>query len=175
MDTKGQLIIFCGIPGSGKTTIAGRVAARIGSTVHVQGDAIRFMIPKPEYTWTEARFVYESMFLLGRQALKNRYHSILDGTFLREDYRDQARRRLAGYYSTSTVVCVLCDQGIARARNSQRDAAVPKESFNRLIKSFEEPTRAVFVRSDTQTPESAAEYVIGRLGIRGANGIESGT
>jgi predicted kinase len=78
-------VIFCGIPGSGKTTIAHLVAEAMGSAVHIQTDTLRFMIPKPAYTWPEARFVYESIFLVGRQALQSGYDAILDGTFPKED------------------------------------------------------------------------------------------
>jgi predicted kinase len=157
-------LIFCGIPGSGKTTIARLVASAIGSAVHIQADTIRFMIPEPAYTWAEAKFVYESMFQIGRQALKSGYDVILDGTFLKEDYRAEAVRKLGRYCSSATVVCIKCDTEVARARNSQRNAAVPEASFNRLAGTFERPKKAIFVRSDRRTAESAAAYVLHRLG-----------
>lgn len=161
--TKGRLLIFCGIPGSGKTTIARLVAAALGSAVHIQTDTLRFMIPAPTYTRAEARFVYESMFLVGRQALKTGYDAILDGTFLREDYRSEAERKLARYCSAYDVVCVLCDPELARERNSQREGAVPDASFDRLSASFEKPRKAIFVYSDRGSPESAAAYLLRRL------------
>jgi predicted kinase len=157
-------LIFCGIPGSGKTTIARLVATAIGSAVHIQTDTIRFMIPEPAYTWAEARFVYESMFQVGRQALKMGYDVILDGTFLKEDYRAEAERKLGRYCSSAIVVCVTCDTEVARVRNSQRNATVPEASFNRLSATFERPKKAIFVRSDGRTPESAAAYLLHRLG-----------
>jgi len=169
-NTKGRLLIFCGIPGAGKTTIARIVAAGIGSAVHIQTDTLRFMIPAPAYTRDEARFVYEAMFLVGRQALKSGYDAILDGTFLKEDYRAEARRKLARFYSAATVVCVLCDVEVARARNSQRKATVPDDSFNRLSATFEKPKKAIFVHSDSGTPESAAGYVLRTLG-RGLSAV----
>ena len=132
--------------------------------MHIQTDALRFMIPVPAYTWKEARFVYEAMFLVGRQALKSGYDAILDGTFLKEDYRTEARRKLARYCSAAFVVCVLCDVEVARARNSQRGPTVPDASFNRLSASFEKPRDAIFVHSDRRTPESAAGYLLRTLG-----------
>ena len=166
-NTKGRLLIFCGIPGSGKTTIARLVAEALGSAAHIQTDTIRLMIPAPAYTWEEARFVYESMFLVGRQALKSGYDAILDGTFLREDYRAEAETKLLRYFSSSDVICVLCDPELARARNSQRETAVPDASFDRLSASFERPRSALFVHSDKGTPEEAADYLLRRLGAQG--------
>jgi predicted kinase len=157
-------LIFCGIPGSGKTTIARLVATAIGSAVHIQTDTIRSMIPEPAYTWAEARFVYESMFQVGRQALKGGYDVILDGTFLKEDYRAEAEKKLGRYCSSAIVVCITCDAEVARARNSQRSATVPEASFNRLSAIFERPKKAIFVRSDGRTAESAATYILHRLG-----------
>ena len=163
---KGRLIIFCGVPGSGKTTIARLVAAALVSAVHIQTDTIRSMIPEPVYNWEEARFVYESMFLVGRQALESGYDVVLDGTFLREDYRAEAVRKLAAFYSRCLVVCIECDLEVARARNSQREPAVPDDSFERLAASFERPRGAVFVRSDRRTPKESSAYVLRKLGSK---------
>lgn len=139
------------------------MAEAIGPAVHIQTDTIRFMIPRPAYTGEESKFVYQAMFLVGRQALKTGYDAILDGTFLREDYRAEAEKKLARCYSAWVVVCVLCDQEVARKRNSKRDATVPEESFNRLCASFERPKKAIFVQSDRRPAESAAAFVVRKL------------
>jgi len=163
---KGRVLIFCGVPGSGKTTIARLVAQALGSAVHIQADTFRFMIPRPAYTFVEGRFVYESMFLVGRQALKSGYDAILDATFLKEDYRQEAENNLARYCSSSTVVCVTCDLEVAKARNLAREPVVPEASFERLAGAFEEPDEGIFVRSDKRTPESAADYIVHKVGKR---------
>ena len=141
------------------------MASGLGSAVHIQTDTIRFMISAPVYDWAESRFVYESMFLVGRQALKGGYDVILDGTFLKEDYRAEAERKLARYCSAAVVVCVLCDQEVARSRNLGRETTVPDESFYRLSATYEKPKRAIFVHSDRSAPDDAADYVLRRLRV----------
>jgi len=160
---KGRLLIFCGIPGSGKTTIARLVAKELGSAVHVQTDTIRFMIAVPAYDWPEGRFVYESMFLVGREALKRGYDVILDGTFLKEHYREEALQKLGHHYSLAFVVCVVAEEEVAMERNTLREAVVPEESFRRLAASFEMPKKAIVVRSDEMPQESAAKFVLESL------------
>ncbi|MDG6914641.1 MAG: ATP-binding protein [Nitrososphaerota archaeon] len=152
--------MFCGIPGSGKTTIARLVVRSLGRAVHIQTDVLRQMIAQPTYGWREARFVYESATLLGRRALMEGYDAVLDGTFLREEYRAEARRRLWRHCSSCLVVCVACDTEVARRRNSSRQEAVPASSFDRLARSFEAPEECLLVRSDETTPELAAERVL---------------
>ena len=136
------------------------MAASIGSVVHVQTDTIRFMIPSPSYTWPESRFVYEATFLVGIRALKSGYDVILDGTFLKEDYRVEAETKLGRWYSVSIVVCIVCDREVARTRNLQRHARIPAESFNRLSDSFEKPKKGIVIHSDDQSIEAAAASVL---------------
>jgi len=51
----GRLILLCGIPGSGKTTVGRALGARLERCVHVQTDAIRGMVGKAEYARHERR------------------------------------------------------------------------------------------------------------------------
>ena len=130
----------------------------------MQTDTIRFMIPVPLYTHSESKFVYDSMFLVGRQALKDGYDVILDATFLKDEYRSQAEKRLSKYCAQCFFVAVLCDTEVARERNSQRSANVPDQSFNRLSAMFEKPKKAILVHSDKRTAESAARHILRGVG-----------
>ena len=163
MRPRRSLVIFCGIPGSGKTTIAKPVAAGLGETFHIETDILRSMIPRPDYTPRESKLVYKSCILVAREAMKSGYSAILDGTFLKEDYRDEALRKLAGFYDTSLIVYVACDILTAYMRNASREARVPKESFIRLYSHFEEPVNALRIDSQKSNPEVAARAVLLQL------------
>ena len=165
-------MIFCGIPGSGKTTIALLVAGGLCPAVHIQTDGIRSMINRPSYSWAEARFVYESAFLVAREALRRGYDSILDGTFLREEHRREAIRKLGWYSSSSLVVWVSCDIETARKRNISRGVAVPQDSFERLSGRFERPNKGLVLDTKTTGPDAAAKVVLSRLARSG--GRETG-
>ncbi len=159
-----QLVVFCGVPGSGKTTIAKRVALGIGDAFHIQTDIVRFMMPNPKYTQVESKLVYEACTLIAREALRAGYAAILDGTFLKREYRDEALSKLSGFYDTSLIVYVECDLDTAYRRNVSRKARVPKASFLRLYSRFEEPLDALRIDSQKTKPEVAAKAVLLQLG-----------
>jgi len=160
----GKLVIFCGIPGSGKTTIARIVAQDLKQVFHIQTDVIRLMIPHPKYTAQESRLVYKTCIMLAREALRKGYDAILDGTFLKDEYRDEAITQLARYYSSYLIVYIVCNPETAYRRNEERKARVPKRSFLRLYETLEEPISALRIDATRTKPLDAARAVLLQLG-----------
>jgi hypothetical protein len=158
-----RLLVFCGIPGSGKTTVANLVAAELQDVVHVQTDVVRSMIPGRNYANDESEFVYSACITLASEALMRGYDVILDGTFLREEYRREALRRLRGACDSHLVVFVHCDAMTAYQRNSSRGANVPQERFNLMLLRLQEPANSLNVDTGKLSPEEAAKAVLLRL------------
>jgi predicted kinase len=161
---RGRLILLCGIPGSGKTTIGNAVGARLERCVHVETDAIRAMVGKAEYSSGESRFVYAAAASVGEEALGHRYDVVLDATFPREEFRREALSRLAKLSTGWLVVWVWCDPLVAYQRNSQRAQKVPLESFMRMWRSFEPPQGALVIDSQAMDPDAAAEKILATMG-----------
>ena len=158
-----KLLIFCGIPGSGKSTIARLVATRLEGTVHVQTDGVRSMISQPRHDSQESDFVYSVCFTLAREALERGYNAILDGTFLREEFREEALQRLRGSYDSHLLVHVHCDARTAYLRNTSRKASVPQSRFNEMLLGFQEPVNALKIDSKHTSAELAAEAILLQL------------
>lgn len=158
------LLIFCGIPGSGKTTIARLVANKLHSAVHIETDTIRSMVAHRAYTGGESRFVYRSAAAVAGEALKAGYDAILDGTYVREEFREEPISNLAGLYKAQLTIHVACDIGVAYERNLTRSDKVPKESFVRLYSRFETPLNALRIDSDKVTPELASDAILTEIG-----------
>jgi predicted kinase len=160
---KGRLVIFCGIPGSGKTTIARLVAGSIANSILVQTDGVRRMIAEPTFSPEESRMVYDACFAIAKEALKSGYLVILDGTFMREEYRQEAQRLLRRYYARVDVVWVRCGLQTALQRNSARRVVVPPVKVKAMFDGFEGPRSAIGVDSSHASAESAARRIVAAL------------
>src|SRR5438132_12104164 len=67
--TWARLLILCGIPGSGKTTVARLVARRLRRAVHLRTNCFMAAIAVSTYSNAESKFVYKALIVAGRQAL----------------------------------------------------------------------------------------------------------
>jgi len=160
---RGRLVIFCGIPGSGKTTVAKVTAQKLPNAVHVQTDAVRGMLSHPNFGGDESEFVYDGCMAVAGQALRRGYTVLLDGTFMREEYRTKAKDQLGKYSSRIDVVYVACGLEAALKRNSSRKASIPPEKVRSIWERFEEPKRAIRVDSARLRPSQAAARIVGAL------------
>jgi len=158
----GRLIIFCGIPGSGKTSVARIVAKEDPTTVHVQTDAIRAMITKPAYSADESDFVYVACIEVAKEALDRGYTAILDATFGSARRRAATLAPLADHYSRVDFVHVFCDLETALRRNAGRasEAVVPEQTVRDMLSTFEAPSPAFALDTSRITPEAAAGLVV---------------
>jgi predicted kinase len=163
----GRLILLCGIPGSGKTTVGRALGARLDMCLHVETDAIRRMLGRAEYTSLESKFVYDAATSVAGEALTRRYDVILDATFPREEFRRAAVSRLANLIESWLLVWVCCDPMVAYQRNCEREEKVPLESFMRLWRSFEPPEDALVIDSQAIAPGEAAAKILASVGREG--------
>lgn len=160
---RGRLVIFCGVPGSGKTTVARMVAERLEKTILIQTDAVRGMLSRPNFSGEESRFVYEGCMAVAKEALRNGYTVFLDGTFMREDYRNEATEKLGRYSTRIDVVYIECGLATALKRNSARRASIPVDRLRSIYERFEVPRRAIRIDSARLSPTEAAARVAAAL------------
>ncbi|MDA4117636.1 MAG: AAA family ATPase [Thaumarchaeota archaeon] len=159
-----RLIVLCGIPGSGKTTIALAIGARLERCVHIETDVVRGMIAKPLYASGESRFVYQTAVSVAAEALTHKYDAVLVATFAREEFRREAISKLGNLCDTWLMVWAWCDPLLAYQRSSQRNSRIRREDFMRLWRTYEPPRDALVIDTRATSPEEAARKILTALG-----------
>lgn len=116
-----MLVVVCGLPGVGKTTVSAEIAARIGAT-RLRSDVVRKeLFPDPEYTDAEAWAVYRELVDRARGILERGDPVVLDATFHRAEYRDLVLETARDLGAELRVVKVECEDMVVRERIAARE------------------------------------------------------
>lgn len=141
-----QIVLLIGLPGSGKSTYAGRLGTSVLSS-----DAVRLLLADDERDQTIHARVFGTIRYLLRQRLAiHRPVTYIDATHLiraeRQPYFEIAREHGCGveavYFNVPLEIC--------RERNRQRTRQVPDDVLMAMAEKLEPPTLAEgFNRIDT--------------------------
>ncbi len=120
MSDTTRLVVVCGLPGAGKSTVAAAVADRLDAAI-VRTDVVRKeLFPDPSYTDEESRRTYEAVFDRAGDRLEAGDPVVLDGTFRRAARRQEARELAERRDAAPQLVRVSCDEQTAKARIRSR-------------------------------------------------------
>jgi hypothetical protein len=149
-----MLILVCGLPASGKSTLSRNLAKKIGAHV-LRTDVIRKeLIKKPSYTPEEKELVYSVTLLVARYLLRAGEIVILDGTY----YKRKLRKRVYKVAKESgvkmvVIECVVPDYIIQRRMdNRKRRKGQPSDADYQVylkIKGEFQPIRRKHITVDT--------------------------
>lgn len=115
-----MFIVVCGLPGTGKSTVAEGIADRL-DVEHLRTDVVRKeIVEDPEYTDEEKRRVYEALLERARAEAAAGRDVVLDGTFSRATYRDRVRRLADEERVDCRFLKVECEPAIVEERIRQR-------------------------------------------------------
>jgi predicted kinase len=119
--SSGRLVVVCGLPGVGKTTVAERVADRVDGRIR-RTDVIRKeLFDDPEYTDAETAAVYAELLSRARDDVDAGEAVVLDATFADARFRADAREAAAGADAEFDLVEVACDEAVVERRIERRD------------------------------------------------------
>ena len=83
------MVLLSGLPGTGKTVLAGRISASLGA-VHLESDAVRIeLTPDPQFTRSENARVFSRLELRATRHLTAGKQVVLDATNLTEADRSR--------------------------------------------------------------------------------------
>jgi predicted kinase len=133
-----KFVMLCGLPGSGKSTYAERLAVEEDFIIH-SSDNIR-----AELGDVNDQSKNEEVFNLLHQRVKsslNNMHNVLyDATNLNRRRRMAFLRELKNIPCRKICVLVAAPWEVCLAQNSARDRQVPEEVMERMYKSFQMPS-----------------------------------
>lgn len=116
-----MLVVVCGLPGAGKTTVAETIADRLDATL-LRTDVVRKdILPDPDYTEEETRMVYGELFQRGHDEIERGGSVVFDGTFKSGTFRRRAQSLADALDVTFRMVKVECTEDVVRERIAARE------------------------------------------------------
>jgi predicted kinase len=117
------IIIICGLPGVGKSSLAKELATLIRAVVLSTDKIRKELISKPTYRKQERNLIYDIMLLLARYLHDARINCILDATFNTENSRKELKKNLNLDSPQINIVECTCPEHIviSRLRNRKND------------------------------------------------------
>jgi len=144
-------VIFCGLPGVGKTTVAKKLAPLIDAVI-LSSDKIRKeLVPQPTYERYERELIYHVMILLAKYLHKAGKNCILDATFNKEEFRNQVKKKTECSNDLFFIVECFCSENIAISRIKHRKGGYSDADVSTYLKmkKIYEPVKAKHLRIDT--------------------------
>ncbi len=160
-----MIVIVCGLPGVGKTTLSKALAPLIDA-IMLSTDKIRKeLIPNPTYSKKEREFVYEMLLLIAKYLHNAGKNCILDATFNREKSRNEVAKKLDLSSEQVFIVECVCPKDIIISRLEKRkndwsDADI--QVYNKMAKIYE-PVRGKHITTDTSKPTKMIALVVSKV------------
>jgi predicted kinase len=150
-----MMIIISGLPGTGKSYFASRLASKLGAA-YINSDVTRKDIDaQGRYAFEDKLNVYEEMANRAGEALRNGQSVVVDATFYRKEMRQMFFTLAKLLHKNIALIQIVADEQIVidRLRPPRRDREAGLAVY-RLVKSqFEELDR------DRLTIESTADNI----------------
>lgn len=141
------IILFCGLPGVGKTRLANELAPLINAVVLSTDKIRKELISTPTYKKEEKALIYNVMLLMAKYFHNSAVSAncILDATFNTEHSRDAARKKLASVVPAERIYIVECicpeDIVISRLKARKGDYSDADIEIYKRMKQLYEPVK----------------------------------
>ena len=131
-----MIILICGYPGVGKTTLANELAHLINAVILSTDQIRKELLDKPSYSVEEKRLIYDVLLLISKYIHNAGVSCILDATFNEQKSRD------------------ICPEGlgISRLQNRKNDYSDADLTIYKRIKEIYEPIKEKHITVDTSQP-----------------------
>lgn len=159
-----MLVILCGLPGSGKSTVGALIAARIGAVILRTDEIRRELFPTRTYSSEESIAVYEAMMARAKTHLQAGTNVILDATYIAAAHRSVPLALARDLDVDSQIVHVTSTPELTKERLAARSDDPSEADYGiylRLRDQFEEITEA-HIRVENMGDLEALEEAVSR-------------
>lgn len=162
-----NLFVLVGVSGSGKSTIAKRMAEELGTSAKIiSRDEVRFsMVAEDEEYFSKENEVFKEFIRQIKESLNINQNTIVDATHLNCGSRTKLLRAIGTDLEGATVsaVVVLNDLETILKQNDEREgrAFVPRSVIRRMHATFEAPTLEEGFKEIMFYKNGELEYVMG--------------
>jgi predicted kinase len=145
------VIIVCGLPGVGKTTLVKDLAPRMRAVILSTDKIRKELIPRPKYDWKERKLIYDIVILFAKYLSEAGVNCILDATLIKERSRQEIKKELDLITKNIHIIECVCPEDIIikrlkRRRNNYSDADI---SVYKKMKKIYEPVKEKHITVDT--------------------------
>jgi predicted kinase len=160
------IIIICGLPSVGKSTLAKSLSPMINATI-LSSDKIRKeLFPNPTYSTFERKLVYEVMIILAKYLSEAKLNCILDATFNKEDSRLEIKEKLQINDKQFHIIECFCPEEVVVSRLKSRkgdysDATM--EVYQKMKKIYESVKDEHIQVDTTLDPQENSHKIIAEI------------
>jgi len=146
-----MIIIICGLPGVGKTTVAKELAPLVNAVILSTDKIRKELFSRPMYGWRERRLIYDVMVLIAKYLDKVGINCILDATFTRELSRHEIKEKIGLAGKDFQIIECICPEDIVilRLRHRKHDYSDADFSVYKKMKRIYEPVKEAHITIDT--------------------------
>ena len=157
-----MLILICGLPGTGKTTLA-RAYTKAYSVVHLNSDVVRWELGLfGHYRAVDKKKVYDALLERTREALLAGKEVLVDSTFFKASLREPFLNIAAECKVPLRMVRLVASESsiIRRVAHPRPDSEANYQVYRQIMEEFEPIAESHLVlRSDVLTVERMVELV----------------
>ena len=136
---KPMLFVMVGVPGSGKSTAAKKIAEKYDAIVH-SSDDLRAELLGDINNQKSNSFVFNTLFSRVEHDLKEGKNAIIDSTNVERFRRENILNLFPASLCTRVAVFVATPLKKCIENNERRDRHVPEEVIKRMDMMLEEPS-----------------------------------
>lgn len=134
-----MLVIFSGLPGTGKTSAAEELSRHLRAERLTTDELRQRVIQRLDASQKHKRSIYAALMEKAEKSLQQGKKVILDGTFFKRDMRQQAKELARRHDESFFLVYVTCPEEIVKKRleKREREGKDASEADFRVYKIFQ--------------------------------------